>query len=114
MEKSVVILLLIGVSALAADPKQPAPDPATVRQFHQRYIDLTNSWAKGIEFTPQETAAMSAGKQVEDLMKRGPDDPLAKRIIAAGEPSFDALAAAYPGKILDRTVLGTWSDPKQP
>ena len=50
----------------------------------------------------------------EDVMKRGPDDPLAKKIIAAGEPSWDALTAVYPGKILDRTVLGTWSDPTKP
>ena len=76
--------------------------------------DLTDSWIRDIEFTPAETAAMERGKQWEPLMLQGPDDPLGKKILAAGEPSYDALAALYPGKILDRTVLGTYSDPLQP
>src|SRR5205823_2823609 len=55
--------------------------------------------------------SMQSGKQWEALMTKGPDDPLAKKIIAAGEPSFEALASYYPGKVLDRTILGTYSDP---
>jgi hypothetical protein len=54
---------------------------------------------------------MREGKAREEIMDKGPDDPLGKKIRAAGEPSFDALAAVYPGKILDRTILGTYSDP---
>ena len=57
---------------------------------------------------------MREGRKVEELLNQGPDDPLGKQIRAAGEPSFDALAAVYPGKILDRTVLGTYSDPAAP
>ncbi len=39
-------------------------------------------------------------------MKKGPDDPLGKKILAAGDPSFDALASYYPRvQILDRTVF---------
>ena len=114
MANRIHILLLLGAAAWAADLKPITSDPAKGRLFKQRYVDLTGSWAKGIEFTPEETAAMQAGKKLEDLMTKGPDDPLAKRILAAGEPSWNALAAIYPGKILDRTVLGTWSDPHQP
>jgi hypothetical protein len=57
---------------------------------------------------------MQAGTKWEPVMMQGPDDPLGKRILAAGEPSFHALTSYYPGKILDRTVLGTYSDPRQP
>jgi hypothetical protein len=76
----------------------------------ERYIEQVRSWAD-VRFTPAEIRDMNNGKQWEPLMTKGPDDPLAKRILAAGEPSFDALSSYYPGKILDRTVLGTYSDP---
>ena len=89
-------------------------DPATARAFKDKYIGTTDAWVDSVEFTPAEQAAMQAGKKWEELLWNGPDDPLAKRVIAAGEPSFDAMAAYYPGKILDRTVLGTWSDPHAP
>ncbi len=98
----------------AADRKTVIQDVAKAQAFKDRYIALTDSWVRDVEFTPAESAAMQAGKQYEDLMMKGPDDPLGKKILAAGEPSFEALAAAYPGKILDRTVLGTYSDPRQP
>ncbi len=107
-----VVIVLISLSAVA-QPK-PNPERDKARALSEQYINLVNSWAKDVEFTPQERAAMEAGKKNEDVMKRGPDDPLAKKIIAAGEPSWDALTAVYPGKILDRTVLGTWSDPTKP
>lgn len=90
-----------------------AADRNTIAQ-RERYLTLTDSWVREIEFTPAEIAAMEAGKKWEPLMMKGPDDPLGKRILAEGEPSFDALASYYPGKILDRTVLGTYSDPRQP
>ena len=57
---------------------------------------------------------MRAGKKWDLLMTAGPDDPLATKILAAGEPSYDAVSSYYPGKILDRTILGTYSDPRQP
>ena len=112
--KFIALISMLSTPLLAAEPMRVKPDADQVKQFEARYIDLVRSWAKDVEFTPEESAAMQAGKQHEEVMRHGPDDPLAKQIIAAGEPSFDALAAVYPGKVLDRTVLGTWSDPKQP
>ncbi len=108
-----LILLLLG-SGLAADRNTIIQDPAISSAFKQRYLALTDSWVREIAFTPAETAAMESGKQWEALMMKGPDDPLGRKILAAGEPSFEALASYYPGKILDRTVLGTYSDPRQP
>ena len=96
--------------ALAAD----ITDPAAARAFKDEYIATTDAWADDIEFTPAELAAMRDGKKWESLMWTGPDDPLANKIIAAGEPSYKAMTSYYPGKILDRTILGTWSDPHQP
>src|SRR6202023_3342408 len=89
-------------------------DPATARAFKEKYIATTDAWVNEVEFTPAEKAAMQAGKKWEELLWNGPDDPLSKRIMAAGGPSFDAMAADYPGKILDRTVLGTWCDTHAP
>src|SRR2546421_10778308 len=106
MTRFSLLFLFLGC-AIAADRNTIIPDPAVSRAFKERYVKLTDSWAQGIEFTPAETAAMQAGKKWEEQMMAGPGDPLAKGILAAGEPSFDALAADYPGPILDRTILGT-------
>ena len=100
--------------ALAADRNTIVQDPAVSKAIKERYVALVDSWVRGIEYTPAEAAAMEAGKKIEPQLMNGPDDPIAKKILAAGEPSFDALAAVYPGKILDRTVLGTYSDPRRP
>jgi len=105
MSRSWTLLILIA-TALSADPPP--------RASKQKYVALTDSWVSSIEFTPAEQAAMLAGKKWESLMTAGPDDPLAKRILAAGEPSYAALSSYYPGKILDRAILGTYSDPRQP
>src|SRR5438094_3834909 len=110
MKRSWPLLFLIA----AADRGAIITDPAAARAFKQKYVALTDSWVKSIDFTPAEAAAMRAGKKWEPLMTAGPDDPLAKKILAAGEPSYDAVSSYYPGKILDRTVLGTYSDPLQP
>ena len=108
------IALLFASLGCAAEPNASFTDPAAARAFKNKYVAATDAWADAVEFTPAEQAAMRAGKKWEELLWNGPDDPLANRIIAAGEPSFDAMAAYYPGKILDRTVLGTWSDPHAP
>ena len=108
------VLLLAVISAQAADLASITSNAARGREFKDRYVALTESWLEGIEYTPRELAAMRDGKEHEAEMTQGPDDPLAKRILASGEPSYKALAAAYPGKILDRTVLGTYSSPHQP
>src|SRR5712691_11432513 len=113
MTRSCTLFLLIA-SAAAADRSAIIADPAQSRAFKQKYVALTDSWVSSIEFTPAEQAAMLAGKKWEALMTAGPDDPLAKKILAAGEPTYDALSSYYPGKILDRTILGTYSDPNQP
>lgn len=97
-----------------ADRNTIIQDPAAAAAFKQKFVALTDSWVRDVEFTKAEISAMEAGKQWEPMMKDGPDDPLGRKVLAAGEPSFDALASLYPGKILDRTVLGTWSDPRQP
>ncbi len=89
-------------------------DPSVARERKEKFVALTDSWAQDIEFTRAEQAAMQEGKQWEGLMTKGPDDPLAKKILAAGEPSYEALCSYYPGKILDRTVLGSYSDPRDP
>ncbi|MFB3826575.1 MAG: hypothetical protein ACE15B_07385 [Bryobacteraceae bacterium] len=104
------ITFLLFTCALTAD----ITDPTAARAFRNKYIAMTDAWVDEVEFTSAEQAAMEAGKKVDDLMWTGPDDPLGKRVLAAGEPSWEAMAAQYPGKILDRTVLGTWSDPNAP
>jgi hypothetical protein len=106
--------ILFVAGRLAADRNTDITDPAAARAFKEKYSAMTDAWVEGIEFTPAEQAAMRDGKKREAIMWTGSDDPLANQIIAAGEPSFDAIAALYPGKILDRTVLGTWSDPHAP
>ena len=111
--KGLLAFLLLS-SAWAAEPGIMITDPAAARAFKNKFSALADSWEDAIEFTPAELAAMRDGKKWEATMMRGPDDPLANRVIAAGEPSFDAMASYYPGKILDRTVLGTWSDPHAP
>src|SRR5690242_19705305 len=112
--KPLGLLVCVLASAAAADRNTIVQDPAVSRAIKDRYVALVDSWVRGIEYTPAEAAAMEAGKKIEPLLMQGPDDPVAKKILAAGEPSFDALAAVYPGKILDRTVLGSYSDPLQP
>lgn len=107
------LFLFLGC-VFGADRNTVIQDPAASAAFKQKFVALTDSWARDVEFTPAELAAMEAGKQWEPLMKEGPDDPLGRKVLAAGEPSFDALASLYPGKILDRTILGTYSDPRQP
>jgi hypothetical protein len=84
-----------------------SPNP----ELRRKYLALTEGWTKGVVFTKAEREAMERGRQWEQLLWDGLDDPVAKKILAGGEPSFAALDQYYPGKILDRTVLGAWSDP---
>lgn len=82
--------------------------------LQESYLALTRGWAEEAVFTPAEERAMSEGRQRDGLMANSLGDPLADAVLAKGEPSFAALAALYPGKILDRTVLGSYSDPNSP
>lgn len=100
---------------MTCSQREPNPAPLTEQTAHSirdRYLKITESWTSGITFRDFEQEAMQRGRRWEDLMTRGLDDPLAKKVLAAGEPSYDTLCAYYPGKILDRTVLGTYSDPR--
>jgi hypothetical protein len=87
------------------------PTLVTAQDLQKKYVALTEEWTRGAIFTKAEQEAMERGRQWEKLMWDGLDDPLARKVLAAGEPSFEALAGLYPGKILDRTLLGTYSDP---
>lgn len=109
-------LLLFLFTGLALCEQIPgiSDDATRAKAYKQRYVDLTDSWANDIEFTKEEQAAMDAGKPLTETLLKGPADPIAKRILDAGEPSWASVSALYPGKILDRTILGTWSDPAKP
>ncbi len=94
-----------------------APAPGGTQEdvnapLRQKYLALTRAWAHDAVLSASEARSMEAGRQRERLMTEGLDDPLAEEILRRGEPSFDALATAYPGKVLDRTVLGSYSDPR--
>jgi hypothetical protein len=79
--------------------------------LRQKYVALTRGWAADAVLRPDERSAMERGRERDRTMMEGLDDPLGQAILRRGEPSFDALAAAYPGKVLDRSVLGSYSDP---
>ncbi len=113
---ALILFLCATLTSVSSSAERPAVTNKTehARGLKDRYLALTDSWAKEVVFTPEEEKSMREGKAREELMIKGPDDPLGKQIRAAGEPSFDALAAVYPGKILDRTILGTYSDPDSP
>ncbi len=102
----------LAASAVAQRPV--ITDEVAAESVRQKYLAVTRGWAAGVTFTRAEREAMDRGKQWEQLMMTSLDDPLARRILAAGEPSFEALASYYPGKVLDRTLLGTYSDPARP
>ena len=106
-ERIAVLALLIAVVAAAQSPLSNV-------ELRRRYLDLTHGWAREAVFTRAEAEAMEKGKQYEDAMYHSLDDVLARKTLAAGEPSWESLTQWYPGKILDRAVLGTYSDPSRP
>jgi len=108
------VLCLLCVHPLLCQPHPVVEDKTRVLNLRELYFTRTESWAKSAVLTPEEQSAMSAGLQWERLMAKGPDDPLAKKVLAAGEPSYQSVSAWYPGKVLDRTLLGTYSDPTKP
>ncbi|HEV8131444.1 MAG TPA: hypothetical protein VGQ81_09335 [Acidobacteriota bacterium] len=88
-------------------------DQAQAAALKQKYLTVTDGWAKDAVFKPAEQEAMERGRRWEDIMMTGKDDPLARKVLQAGEPSYHALLSYYPGKILDRTILGSYSDPQR-
>ena len=110
-------LFTLVLAALTLAPAQTAPSPAgqnDAKALKDKYLALTRGWAEEAVFTPAEERAMQEGRKREQLMTNSLNDALADKVLAQGEPSFAALAALYPGKILDRTVLGSYSDPAAP
>ena len=107
-------LIVVCGCAIAADRSTVITDPAHGTRVQGPVHRADGFLGTRHRIHPAESAAMEAGKKMEPLLMQGPDDPLGKKALATGEPSFDALASLYPGKILDRTVLGTYSDPRQP
>jgi len=88
-------------------------DEAFARKLNQQYLELTRSWTRAVKFTPEEMRAMREGKQWERQMMESLPDFLGRRVLTQGEPSWERMTALYPGKILDRTILGGYSDPRR-
>ncbi|HEY3132481.1 MAG TPA: hypothetical protein VGL91_23715 [Acidobacteriota bacterium] len=86
---------------------------AQATALKQKYLAVTDGWADEAVFTAQERRAMEEGRRWEELMMTGKDDPVSQKILQAGEASYGALISYYPGKILDRAVLGSYSDPNR-
>src|SRR6266540_474598 len=108
-------LVLVTFAAALALTRVPAPRAGqedVTASLRQKYLALTRGWAHEAVLTAAERQAMERGRPRERVMTDGLDDPLAQEILARGEPSFDAFASLYPGKVLDRTVLGSYSDPR--
>jgi len=103
---------LAGV-ALAAALSVTAQQP-DAGELRKRYVEMTSQWARDAVFSAGEAAAMENGRKHEKELLEGLDDPLGRRILDEGEPSLEALWSVYPPKILDRTVLGTFTDPAGP
>ena len=70
-------------------------------ELRNKFAAMTRAWAEESVLTAAERDAMQRGKQYEDEMWEGLDDPLGGKAMAAGEPSFASVSAFYPGKVLD-------------
>ena len=111
------LLFTLVLAALTLAPAQTASNPVRqddAKALKDKYLALTRGWAEEAVFTAAEERAMEEGRKREPLMTSSLNDALADEVLARGEPSFAALAALYPGKILDRTVLGSYSEPTAP
>src|SRR5688572_33300074 len=101
---SALLLVSLAGASLPAIPgfqNRPAySDEKLATSARDKFLALTHGWAKEAVLKPSEKEAMERGRQWEGLMTTGLDDPLAKKILAAGEPSFAALDSYYPGKVL--------------
>ena len=75
-----------------ARPHAGAKDPERAPRIHIRYRTTVEEWAKSVGFSTVEQERMDAGQQFEAMMTRGPDDPIAKKILASGEPNFESVA----------------------
>lgn len=110
-----MILLLIGLLCQAASAQQRhvLTDAKQAEALKARYLDMTRDWTAGVRFKAEEKSAMENGKQYEREMDAALEDVMAKRVLALGEPSWDTVTRFYPGKVLDRTILGGYSDSRR-
>lgn len=109
-----LVLAACALAALSAWAADVLADKDAAAKRKQRYLELTEGWAREMELTRAEQQVTDTGRQLEPELMNDLEDRLASRVMTSGEPSFEAFAATYPGKVLDRTVLGTYSDPRQP
>ena len=107
-------LVLAAFTLASAQTAPNLPRQNDAKGLKDRYLALTRGWAEEARFTAAEERAMEEGRKREQLMTNSLNDVLADKISAEGEPSFAALAALYPGKVLDRTILGSYSEPTAP
>jgi hypothetical protein len=115
MTFSSLVMTLVAVLTLAAGQTSSNPVPQDdAKVLKEKYLSLTRHWAEEAVLTPAEERAMEEGRKREGLMTNRLNDVLADEVLAKGDPSFAALAALYPGKILDRTLLGSYSDSTSP
>ena len=114
ISRQLAILIFAAVLLASAQTPAPAANAGNSKEFRQRYLSLTRGWAEQAVFTDAEVRAMQAGQKREGEMSASLTDVLGNEVLSKGEPSFEALAALYPGKILDRTLLGSYSDPTSP
>jgi len=112
-----MVLLSLWTMLFTALAFQTAPPPALPGEnaapvLREKYLALTRGWAEEAVFTAAENRAMQEGRSREAVMTSSLNDSLAREVLQKGEPSFNSLAAFYPGKVLDRTLLGSFSDPR--
>jgi hypothetical protein len=112
--KRFALLAAFFVAAAAAQNDLVVRDEKAADAVKAKYLALARGWAEQSILTEAERAAMERGRQWESSMTAGLDDPLARKVLGDGEPSLASMLRYYPGKVLDRTVLGTYSDPKRP
>ncbi|MGH9523323.1 MAG: hypothetical protein ACRD3E_12420 [Terriglobales bacterium] len=112
--RALAALFFIALTLAPARVSAQARSENDTKDLRQRYLALTRGWAEQAVFTPTEERAMQEGRTREETMTNSLTDVLGDQVLAKGEPSYAALAALYPGKILDRSLLGSYSDPTAP
>jgi hypothetical protein len=104
---AVACVVALGQDRLVlSDSKQAAA-------LEARYREMTRSWIKEVRFSAAEKSAMEHGRQYDREMDAALEDVMAGRVLALGEPSWDTVTRFYPGKVLDRTILGAFSDSRR-
>ena len=111
------LCVFVVIAALLGSPKGSGDllrDEKAARSLKEKFLQITSDWTRDVVFKKSEQTAMEQGKQWEDLMMKGLNDPASQKLLLRGEPSFASVESSYPGKVLDRAVLGTYSSPDRP